>query len=292
MAEISRKRVGELVRGVFQLLRDIPEGMPAKEVLRRLESLVPPTDFERTTYPERPNVRRYEKIVRFSTIASVKAGWLLKDKGLWSITDEGRAAYDRFPDPLQFAQEAARLYRKWRAEQPEDEEVEQEASAGPSTTVEEAEESAWTEIEERLTNMPPYDFQELVAGLLRGMGYHVAWVAPPGPDRGIDVIAFSDPLGIRGPRIKVQVKRTDRIQVREIRSFMSVLAEGDVGIFVSTGGFTKDSEDEARNQERRRIMLLDLRRLFDLWVEHYDRIPELARQFLPLKRLHFLAPTD
>ncbi len=74
MAEISRKRVGELVRGVFQLLRDIPEGMPAKEVLRRLESLVPPTDFERTTYPERPNVRRYEKIVRFSTIASVKAG--------------------------------------------------------------------------------------------------------------------------------------------------------------------------------------------------------------------------
>jgi len=266
--------------------------MPAKEVLRRLESLVPPTDFERTTYPERPNVRRYEKIVRFSTIASVKAGWLLKDKGLWSITDEGRAAYDRFPDPLQFAQEAARLYRKWRAEQPEDEEVEQEASAGPSTTVEEAEESAWTEIEERLTNMPPYDFQELVAGLLRGMGYHVAWVAPPGPDRGIDVIAFSDPLGIRGPRIKVQVKRTDRIQVREIRSFMSVLAEGDVGIFVSTGGFTKDSEDEARNQERRRIMLLDLRRLFDLWVEHYDRIPELARQFLPLKRLHFLAPTD
>jgi len=134
--------------------------------------------------------------------------------------------------------------------------VEQEESPGASATVEEAEESAWTEIEERLTHMPPYDFQELVAGLLRGMGYHVAWVAPPGPDRGIDVLAFSDPLGIHGPRIKVQVKRTDRIQVREVRSFMSVLADGDVGIFVSTGGFTKDSEDEARNQERRRIMLL------------------------------------
>jgi len=26
-------------------------------------------------------------------------------------------------------------------------------------------------------------------------------------------------------------------------------------------------------------MLLDLRRLFDLWVEHYDKIPEAQRQF-------------
>jgi restriction system protein len=222
----------------------------------------------------------------------VKAGWLVKDKGLWSVTDEGRAAFDKFLDPLEFAQQAARLYRQWRSEQPDEEDVEQEESPGASATLEEAEESAWTEIEERLTNMPPYDFQELVAGLLRGMGYHVAWVAPPGPDRGIDVLAFSDPLGIRGPRIKVQVKRTDRIQVREVRSFMSVLSDGDVGIFVSTGGFTKDSEDEARNQERRRIMLLDLRRLFDLWVEHYDKIPETQRQFLPLKRVHFLAPTE
>ncbi len=47
MAEISRKRSGELVRGVFQILNDVPEGLPAKEVLRRLEALVPRTEFER-----------------------------------------------------------------------------------------------------------------------------------------------------------------------------------------------------------------------------------------------------
>ena len=39
------------------------------------------------------------------------------------------------------------------------------------------------------------------------MGYHVAWVAPPGKDRGIDILAWSDPLGTRPPRIKIQVKR-------------------------------------------------------------------------------------
>jgi len=36
---------------------------------------------------------------------------------------------------------------------------------------------------------------------------------------------------------------------------------------------------KAHNQERRRIMLLDLRRLFDLWVEQYGKIPEAQRQF-------------
>ena len=260
MAEITRKRRGELIRGVFQILMKHAEGLPAKQVLERLESTVPPTDFERSTYPKRPDVRRYEKIVRFSTIGPVKAGWLQKNKGLWVLTDEGRAAFEEFKDPLQFWNEIARLYREWEAQQPEapGETVHTE-SPGASTTLEEAEEASWTEVEEHLKKMSPYDFQNLVAGLLKGMGYHVAWVAPPGPDRGIDVIAHTDPLGISGPRIKVQVKRTDgRIPVKDIRSFLAVLSDEDVGLFVAIGGFTQEAENEARHQEKRRIMLVDL----------------------------------
>ena len=56
MAEITRKRSGELVRGVFQILLDQPEGLPAKEVLSRLERTVPPTPFENSTYPSQPDV--------------------------------------------------------------------------------------------------------------------------------------------------------------------------------------------------------------------------------------------
>jgi len=78
MAEITRRRSGELVRGVFQILLSNPDGLQAKEVLSRLQTAVPPTEFEKTMYAERPNVRRYEKIVRFSTIGPVKAGWLTK----------------------------------------------------------------------------------------------------------------------------------------------------------------------------------------------------------------------
>ena len=291
MAEITRRRSGELIRGVFQILLNEPEGLPAREVLKRLERLLPPTEFEASTYPNRPNVRRYEKIVRFQTISAVKAGWLVKNKGLWSLTDAGRTAFEQLQDPQEFYREAVRLYRRWAADQTEVEpDAETDQPGESAATLEEAEEAAWAEIENFLQEMNPYDFQELCAGLLRGMGYYVEWVSPPGPDKGIDIMAHSDPLGVRGPRIKAQVKRqSGRVSVDGVRAFMALLADSDVGIYVCTGGFTRDAQEEARRQERKRIMLLDLKRLFDLWTEHYEQIPEAQRRLLPLRPVYYLA---
>ena len=82
------------------------------------------------------------------------------------------------------------------------------------------------------------------------MGYHVAWVSPPGRDQGIDVIAYTDPLGTSVPRIKVQVKRQpeNKVNVDGLRSFMALLGDQDVGIFISTGGFTSEAERETRGR--------------------------------------------
>jgi len=299
VAEITAKRQGELVRGVFQILAPEHEGLPVRDILRRLVAVVPPTEFESSFYENRPNLRRYDKIVRFSTIAPVKAGWLVKTKGSWSITEEGRRAFESFKDPEKFTREAGRLYRRWKDGQPDRQqdgtvdEEEGELSERRTRTLEEVVAAAWAEIQAYLEEMPPYDFQNLVAGLLRGMGYFVEWVSPPGPDRGIDIVAHADPLGVKGPRIKAQVKRrTDNTTVDDVRSFMSVLAGSDIGIYVSTGGFTRDAQEEVRRQEQRRIMLIDLERLFGLWEEHYERIPEAERRLLPLKRVSYLAPDD
>ena len=175
MAEITKARKGELVRGVFQVLLSNHEGLPAKEILQRIQNVVPPSAFEASEYANRPGVRRYERIIRFSTIPAVKAGWLVKDKGHWSLTEEGRQAYEKFGDAVQFMREAIRLYREWARERPgEDGDEEEEAVETATTTLEEAEEAAWSEIEAYLAEMNPFDFQELVAGLLRGMGYHIA----------------------------------------------------------------------------------------------------------------------
>lgn len=303
MAEITRRRVGELQRGVFKVLLDHPDGLPAKEVLQRLEKIVPPTEFEKSNYPKRPEVRRFGKMARFSTIGPVKAGWLVKSKGRWYVTGEGKKAYDQIQDPEKFEREASRLYRQWRASQPEAiSELEEETPEATSTiekvadaasTVEEAEETAWAEIEQYVQGMNPYDLQKLVGALLRAMGYHVSWIAPPGPDKGIDILAHNDPLGTSTPRIKVQVKRrADKVSVDGLRSFMALLGEQDVGIFVSTGGFTSEAESEARTKETRKLTLVDLEKLVDLWVEHYEKVDDSDKRLLPLKPVHYLAPSE
>lgn len=94
-------------------------------------------------------------------------------------------------------------------------------------------------------------------------------------------------------KIKVQVKRrSDKTTIDGIRSLLALLGEGDVGLFVSIGGFTRDAEDEACRQENPCIMLVDLKRLFDLWVKHYANVPDEYRRLLSLKPVHFLVPDE
>lgn len=292
MADV--KRVGELLRGTFSILFDKPDGLPAKDVIAALEKKAPPTQFEAEDYPERPGDRRYDKIVRFNTIAAVKAGWLVKSKGTWTLTELGREAYKKYPAPEEFCKRAREAYYSWKSaktELPESEEGSLEEAA--VTTIEEAEEAAWNEIQNYLKKMPWLDFQALVAAMLRAMGYFVAWVAPPGPDGGVDIIAYTDALGTKEPRIKVQVKRhQETVTVGGLRSFMAVLSEQDVGIFVASGGFTRDAEQEARRQENRRLTLIDLKTLFDLWVQFYEKLESAERYLLPLRKVYYLSPPE
>lgn len=303
MAEITRRRTGEFLRELFKILMAATDGMRGSEALQLLAGRFTLTPYEADNYES--GSRRFEKIVRFATVDCVKAGWLVKDKGIWSITDEGRAAHAALTDPEAFYKRACKLYSEWKAAQPDAEssstaagnsapilvdDVETTAKA-VSVTFEESEEQAWAEISQYMRAMNPYDFQDLVADLLRAMSYHVTWVSPPGKDGGLDILAWPDALGTRLPRIKVQVKRQQQsVSVDGLRSFMALLGDDDVGLFVCTGGFTKDAEMEARTQEKRRITLIGLEKLFDLWDEHYDKLTDQARRRLPLRSIRFLAP--
>ena len=80
MAEITRRRTGEFLRELFSILMAAPEGMRASEALQELASRFTLTPFEASNYES--GSRRFEKIVRFATVDCVKAGWLVKDKGV------------------------------------------------------------------------------------------------------------------------------------------------------------------------------------------------------------------
>jgi restriction system protein len=299
MAVTSPRRWGELNRKLFEILKEHPEGLRASVALERLAKAVTLTEHEAGTY-ESTGARRFEKLARFATIACVKAGWLVKQKGTWTVTDVGLQAYKSYPDPEAFHREAVRLYYIWRKTRPVTAEAasdisedESEAGESASITFEQAEEQAWDEIERYLRAMNPFEFQELVADLLRAMGYHVSWVSPPGKDGGVDIIAHTDPLGTKLPRIKVQVRRIGhKLDNDGLKAFLAIISDHDVGLFVSTGGFTRDAQEFARAQERRQITLIDLERLVDLWIEFFDRLVESARRRLPLTPIYFLTPEN
>jgi restriction system protein len=170
---------------------------------------------------------------------------------------------------------------------------ERERVAHASSIVGEAEETAWKEIEAYIQGMNPYDLQKLVVGLLRAMGYHIAWNLPLGHDKRIDILAHNDPLGTSTPRIKVQVNHgADKISADGLRAFMVLLGEQDVGILVSIGGFTSEAQTEARTKETPKVTLIDLEKLVGLWIEHYEKVSESEKRLLPLKLIYYLSPVD
>jgi restriction system protein len=295
VAEITRLRQGQLLLGVARILADAPDGLPARDALARLRSVVPPTAFEAADYPNRPGVARYEKIVRFSTILLVKAGWLFKGDGMWSLTRDGGEAMRRYADdPKGFRDAAGELYRVWKRGLPQQPPAEVDAPAADAETarlavsLEETEEAAANEISDYVDQMDWYDFQRMVAALLRASGYHVHWEAARGL-KGVDIIATPDALGLEKPRIKVEVKHRAgaSVDVSAVRAFMEQLRSDDVGIYVSTGGFTSDAEELARTHEKR-LTLLNTHKVVTLWKEVYERLDETDRRYLPLKAVYYL----
>lgn len=168
-----------------------------------------------------------------------------------TLTDEGKAALRDLSDPEALFKDSGRLYKQWKASQPDEESAplgeavltEDESATGDkgliaAATLEEAEEAARQAILDYLASINPYGFQDLVGKLLEAMDYHVVWIAPKGKDGGLDLIAQSDPLGVRGPRIKGQVKRRpdSKTTEDELRSFLSLVEPADVGVYISLGG--------------------------------------------------------
>jgi restriction system protein len=109
----------------------------------------------------------------------------------------------------------------------------------------------------------------------------------------VDVIAHRDPLGTQAPRMKVQVKGgSQKIDLQTLNSFLAIVDRDDVGLYVSIGGFTKDAEDAARKQTTRKITLINVERLVELWIESYDKLDQKSRQRLPLSPIYFLTPEN
>lgn len=139
-------------------------------------------------------------------------------------------------------------------------------------------------IKDRVNQLDWEDMERLVAGMLKAMGY-CARVMPKGPDGGRDVVASPDALGLESPRIVAEVKHhKGAMGAPAVRSFIGGLRAGDRGLYVSTGGFTKEARYEA-DRANVPVRLLDLDAFVRHYVDAYDKADDGTRSILPLTRI-------
>ena len=290
----SRELAARVIFAALQFLKEHEGEAPGRDVVAAVEKRVPLDDWAKATY-EKSGYVRWQSILHFFSIDCVKAGFLLKKKGVWYLTPEGEKALKL--GEVDLLKAAMSAYRKWKDEnQPslevEDQDVAEEGQQGQEATIQQIEQKAIEGLKQQLGLLNPYEFQDLVAALLRGMGYHTPFVAPQGKDGGVDVIAYRDPLGTVSPRIKIQIKHRDSsASVQEVRQLMGLLQkDGDVGMFVSSGGFTPDAKTTARTSQVH-VELVDLDRFIALWQEFYQKLSDEDKALLPLVPIFFYAPT-
>ena len=166
------------------------------------------------------------------------------------------------------------------APEPED----AEAAYTPTEYVEKSEQS----IEDQIARLDWYQMQELVAGILRAMGYRTR-VSEPGPDRGVDIFASPDGLGLAEPRIFVEVKhRAGAVGAPAVRAFLGGRHPGDRCLYISAGGFTREARYEA-DRSAIPVVLVAMPDLRALLVDFYESLDLETRDLVPLRRIYWPA---
>jgi len=299
----SKRSAAKNLFATLKILKEAGGQLPGKQVIERIRESNDLNDWEKEIY-EKTGYVRWIAILHFYTIDAIKAGYIRKHKGIWYLTDEGDKAIEL--GPVKMLENASRLYRSWASENKENKsKVETTKDAEPAELVENTtqsqkanldllEEQSMSGIKDFIRSKNAYEFQDLVAALLRAMSYHTPFISPKGKDGGLDIVAFSDPLGATSPRLKVQVKhRPDAsVPVDDIRSLTGLLnKDGDIGLFVTSGYFTSEAERSAR-ESHRHIKLLDIDNFIGLWQEFYPKMVDEDKNLLPLHAIYFLGSNE
>ena len=98
LPSITQERTGEFVKTAFQVLAENDGHLPSRDVVQLAGKRLHLNAHELELLPS--GVPRWENALRWYTVDSVKAEWLIKRNGVWYLTDEGRKAISL--DPLTF----------------------------------------------------------------------------------------------------------------------------------------------------------------------------------------------
>lgn len=143
---------------------------------------------------------------------------------------------------------------------------------------------------DRVREMTPGDFENLIVRLLLAMGYgqgaeEMATALGGTGDGGMDGVIHQDPLGLE--RVYIQAKRWkegNNVSSPEIRNFIGALNihRANKGVFVTASQFTPDAKAAAQGSTVQ-VVLIDGPRLSELMLRY--KVGVLVRSFVEIKEL-------
>lgn len=289
---------GKLVFETLKLLKENDGEMASSLLMEALSKRVYLDDWAKSTLEKTGNIR-WQSILHFYSIDLIKAGYLLKKKGVWYLTPEGEKAIDKGEKEL--LKSAQNLYHIWKEKNKKETLTKTSNKDVPDEQIEEATQKVSSLLDDArakanqsftkfiLEEFDPYSFQELCGALFRGMGYYTPFIAPKGKDGGVDVIAYKDPIGSTTPHIKIQIKyRQDtKATSQELRQLKGILTTNDIGVFISISGFASDALKEFKHSSPH-IELIDLERFIELWQEFYEKMKDEDKALMPISPVYFV----
>lgn len=107
----SRALAAKVIFAALKALKDAGGELPGKEVISRVSQTVPLDLWDLEKY-EKSGYVRWVSILHFYSIDCIKAGFLVKQKGIWFLTKEGEAALSLGERSL--FDEATKAYCEWK----------------------------------------------------------------------------------------------------------------------------------------------------------------------------------
>lgn len=131
-----------------------------------------------------------------------------------------------------------------------------------------------------------HELTALIDQILKAQGY-ATFQSPPGPDKGVDILAAPGSLGFGDPKLCVQVKSgdtpVDRPTLDQLVGTMRNF-RAEHGLLVSWGGFKLSVMKEEASQFFQ-VRLWDQDAVIEELLRVYDKLDDELKAELPLKRV-------
>jgi restriction system protein len=136
-------------------------------------------------------------------------------------------------------------------------------------------------IREKLLELDGFEFETFVGYLLRAIGFEPTDGKQGGiGDGGIDFEGILDVFGVASINLQVQVKRyaKNKIGWKDIQALRGAMKKDFQGCFITLSDFHNKAIENAKDENKVPITLINGKKLIDIFIDKYDDITFTLRE--------------